>query len=418
MARPDDRPLRRLPTLEARKATLERCVFCPKLCRSACPVSNADTRETVTPWGKMSMAYFVANESVALAPSFAAPAWACTGCFGCREQCDHRNDVAGTLFEARSALVAADAGAAPEGARRALERFDERASVLGRLSKELSGALPEVTDERSGTAVLVGCAYARRHFERDGERGAREDDEARDAVRATAKLVSGRVSVVDVCCGAPLLYAGDRARFLRQGERLAQAVKHAERLVVADAGCASTIRVHLANAGVGMIVPVVHFAELAATELARIGRVPSLAAGGPVRWHDPCQLGRGLGVYDAPRAILSRALGRAPDEFERRREDARCSGAGGLLPVTMPGVARTIAEQRLEDHARSGGGTVVTACASSLRSFERAGARALDLASVVARALEDADASAGAGAGAGATRDASRDPGRGSGREG
>ena len=88
MSRPDDRPLKRLPQLEARKTELERCVFCPKLCRTACPVSNAEPRETLTPWGKMSMAYFVANESVALSPSFADPAWACTGCFGCREHCE------------------------------------------------------------------------------------------------------------------------------------------------------------------------------------------------------------------------------------------------------------------------------------------------------------------------------------------
>ena len=61
MPRPDDRPLRRLPTLGARKDTLEKCVFCPKLCRSACPVSNAEPRETLTPWGKMSTAYFAAR---------------------------------------------------------------------------------------------------------------------------------------------------------------------------------------------------------------------------------------------------------------------------------------------------------------------------------------------------------------------
>src|SRR5277367_1945916 len=111
MARPDDRPLRRLPTLEAKKATLETCVFCPKLCRSACPVSNADTRETVTPWGKMSLSYFAAHGDVPLDASFAAPAWACTGCMACRESCDHRNDVASTLFDARAAMM--DAGVAP-----------------------------------------------------------------------------------------------------------------------------------------------------------------------------------------------------------------------------------------------------------------------------------------------------------------
>jgi Fe-S oxidoreductase len=319
----------------------------------------------------MSMAYFVANESVALAPSFADPAWACTGCFGCREHCDHKNDVTGTLFEARSALVAS--GVAPASARRVIDRFTEDSAVLGKSAGDLS-VLPEV-DDGASTALLLGCAYARN-----------APAEARDAVRATAKLVGGPVSLVKVCCGAPLLYAGDKKRFVQQGEMLAQAIKHKERLVVVDAGCASTIRVHHAANGVGMIVPVEHFAERAARELGSMNLVPGLDDG-PVRYHDPCQLGRGLGVYEQPRALLSRALGRAPDEFDRRRNDARCSGAGGLLPVTMPDVSRAIAKGRIAEHEASGGGTVVTACASSLQTFRKQGAKAVDLVTVVARAL-------------------------------
>jgi Fe-S oxidoreductase len=372
MSRPDDRPLTRLPQLEGRKATLERCVFCPKLCRTACPVSNAEERETLTPWGKMSMAYFVANESVSLSPSFADPAWACTGCFGCREHCDHKNDVTGTLLETRSALV--ENGVAPAGAKRVLEQFADKSAVLGKSARDLS-VLPEV-DDRAATAVLLGCAYARS-----------APSEARDAVRATAALVGGKVALVDVCCGAPLLYAGDKKRFMAQGAMLAQAIAHRERVVVIDAGCASTIRVHHAANGTGMIVPIEHFAERAARELGRMKQVPGLGDDGPVRYHDPCQLGRGLGVYDQPRALLSLALGRAPEEFERRREDGRCSGAGGLLPVTMPEVSRTIAKQRIAEHEAHGGGTIVTACASSLKTFRKQGANAVDLVSVVARAL-------------------------------
>src|SRR4051794_39635691 len=283
MSRPGDRALRRLPTLEPRKSTLERCVFCPKLCRTACPVSNAEPRETLTPWGKMSMAYFVANESVALAPPFADPAWACTGCFGCREHCDHKNDVTGTLFDARSALV--EAGVAPAGATRVIAQFSEKSAVLGKSAHELA-VLPE-GNEAAGTALLLGGAYART-----------APPESRDAVRAPAKLVGSQVSVVNVCCGAPLLHAGDKKRFVQQGEMLAQAIKHKERLVVIDAGCAATIRVHHAANGVGMIVPVEHFAELAARELGQLQHVPGLGGDGPVRYHDPCQLGRGLGVYD------------------------------------------------------------------------------------------------------------------------
>jgi Fe-S oxidoreductase len=371
MPRPDDRPLKRLPTLQARKATLEKCVFCPKLCRTACPVSNVEQRETLTPWGKMSMAYFVANESVALAPSFADPAWACTGCFGCREHCDHKNDVTGTLLETRSALM--EHGVAPAGAKRVLERFTEQSAVLGKSAGDLS-VLPEVDDD-AATALLIGCAYART-----------APEESRAAVRATAKLVDGKVALVKVCCGAPLLYAGDKKRFVQQGKMLAQALEHKERLIVIDAGCASTIRVHHADNGASMIVPVEHFAERAARELGSMGFVPELGAG-PVRYHDPCQLGRGLGIYDQPRALLSRALGRAPDEFDRRRQDARCSGAGGLLPVTMPDVSNGIASSRLAEHEAAGGGTVVTACASSLQKFRQQGAKAIDLVTVVARAL-------------------------------
>ncbi|MBS2013329.1 MAG: (Fe-S)-binding protein [Deltaproteobacteria bacterium] len=376
MTRPDDRPLKRLPTLAARKATLEKCVFCPKLCRSACPVSNAEERETLTPWGKMSMAYFVANESVALAESFAAPAWACTGCFGCRESCDHKNDVAGTLFEARSALV--ENGVAPEAATRALARHDEKSAVLGKTARDLS-VMPEV-DPSAKVAVLLGCAYARA--------AKRPDSPARDAIRALAALEGGKVALVEQCCGAPLLYAGHTARFHEHGRALAATLKERkhERLVVVDAGCAAAIRVHHANAGIGMGVTVEHFTERAARELGRMSQVTGLDDGA-VRWHDPCQLGRGLGVYDAPRALLSRALGRAPDEFDRHREDARCSGAGGLLPLTMPDTSKAIARKRVDEHLSGGGGTIVTGCASSRTTFEKQGAKTIDLVTVVARAL-------------------------------
>src|SRR5689334_22626675 len=107
MKRPDTRPMRKLPTLEARRSTFEKCVFCPKLCRSACPVSNAEPRETITPWGKMSMSYFAAHGDVPLDTSHAAPAWGCTGCHACKHACDHENEVAPTLIESRAALAAA-----------------------------------------------------------------------------------------------------------------------------------------------------------------------------------------------------------------------------------------------------------------------------------------------------------------------
>jgi Fe-S oxidoreductase len=150
-----------------------------------------------------------------------------------------------------------------------------------------------------------------------------------------------------------------------------------------------TLKKRYADAGVALAPRVELLVEQAARELGRLKHVPHEA--GPVRWHDPCQLGRGLGVYDAPRAVLARALGHAPDEFDvhSRREHAACSGAGGLLPSTMPGVARTIAQGRVAAHGTAG--RIVTACASSLLALRKAASPSSvavdDLASWIARAV-------------------------------
>jgi len=145
---------------------------------------------------------------------------------------------------------------------------------------------------------------------------------------------------------------------------------------------------HFAHNQKKHLPPVLHFAEFAARHLSSLRAVDSMQ-GTIVRYHDPCQLGRGIGVYDEPRDVLARALGRRPDEFARHRNDAQCSGGGGLLPLTMPRIARDIAAVRIAEHTRSegSGGVIVTACASSARMFRKQGASAVDLASVVARSL-------------------------------
>jgi Fe-S oxidoreductase len=165
-----------------------------------------------------------------------------------------------------------------------------------------------------------------------------------------------------------------------------------ERVWAADAGCALALVRRYPEAGVPVPPPVETLAEAAARQLSRCARVPGAGDAEPVRWHDPCQLGRGLGVYEAPRALLTRALGRAPDELEERRELSVCSGAGGLLPATMPHVAEAIAAERVRAHERAGGGRIVTACASSLLALRRrsTGAAVDDLATWIVRALRPA----------------------------
>jgi Fe-S oxidoreductase len=344
--------LKRLTVLNERQAALETCGYCPKLCRAACPVSEVEGREPLIPWGKMTFSWYVARGDLEPDRDLALLPWACTGCLACRERCEHKNPVAPTLVAARAGFRREGFG--QPAAERVLARLGARRERLRARARALGGGAPG-----GRHALLVGCGYL----------GSRRE-EAADIVRAARSLV-GSVTVLEGCCGLVFREAGEPER---AGAELAalRAEVGGRELVAADAGCAYEL-------GRGTLT----LAEVAARNPERLRRVDGL--GEVVRWHDPCRLARGLGIEAEPRLVLERALGRPPAEFERRGVAGECSGAGGLLPLTLPENARGIARRRLAEHERLGGGTLVTACASSLGWLRAQGARVVDLASVIAR---------------------------------
>jgi Fe-S oxidoreductase len=351
----------RLPLLPNAKKALETCGYCPKLCRSTCPVSNVEAREALIPWAKMSSAWLVARGDLKADAPTAQTSWGCSGCHACTGFCEHQNPVADTLYAARAAYR--DQGVAPEAVLESERRHGLRVAEAGTTLAELARE-PGVRSDAK-VALLVGCAYLRK-----------ARSEARAMVRSVAAL-AGPVRLVAGCCGAPLLHSGDRAGFDAARARITEATRGAHSFVVGDPGCALVLR----EAGAQP------FVRLAAEHASRLGRIPTFGDEVSVRFHDPCALGRGLSEYEAPRVVLSRALGRAADEFEAHRAQAECSGGGALLPVSMPEISAKIADNRLAAHEREGGGVLVTACAASLRRFRAQGTPAMDIASVVEASL-------------------------------
>lgn len=349
---------RKLTLLPQRERELENCGYCPKLCRSACPVSEAETREALIPWGKMTLTWYAARAELEQTDEVAQLSYACTGCLRCTEWCEHRNPVSDTLHDARA--VWRVRGVEPERARNTRARFERAREPLRRRARRFESS------EHASHALLLGCGYL-----------ATGGGVARD-IHTVVSALLGTPRVLEGCCGLRQRSTGDPARAAAE-RRALMAEVGARRLVVADAGCAHELVTQAELCAVTL-------AELGAEQLQRFQ--PYSGAPERVRYHDPCRLARGLGVIAEPRRVLERALGQKPEEFEYRERQTRCSGAGAALPFTMPHNARTIARDRLGEHARLGGGTLVTACAGSRSWFAAQGADVLDLSTIMARSLK------------------------------
>lgn len=197
-------------------------------------------------------------------------------------------------------------------------------------------------------------------------------EEALSGFRATEALLATSVRVESSgCCGLPLLDAGSPERYRQAATELLSKLS-SQTTVFLDPGCLFAIKTFAQRQGRNAEADrMLHLSELAARHIDRVHRVPGI---GGARYHDPCRLGRGLGVYEQPRRVLAKILGEAPAEFHHHRDDSVCSGAGGQLPRTARETAACIAKDRLAEHAWVGGGAIVTACPASARQFSEHGA--------------------------------------------
>jgi heterodisulfide reductase subunit D len=113
-----------------------------------------------------------------------------------------------------------------------------------------------------------------------------------------------------------------------------------------------------------------HFSQLLA-QAFKDGKLKSKkACEVTVSYHDPCYLGRGLAVYDAPRELLSSLKGVKLVEMERNRQNSFCCGARatGNYMADMP---EWTARERIKEFKATGADLLVTACPYCKENFRQ-----------------------------------------------
>ncbi|MFN0055990.1 MAG: (Fe-S)-binding protein [Planctomycetales bacterium] len=317
------------------------------------PFDQSTSRDSATNAAK-SMAEWVPDESL----------WSCTTCAACNAVCPVGIDIFGKIVELRRGRV--EAGVVPESAERLFDSVAQGANPFGRANSERMnwshGLETPIADEDEPIELLywVGCAGS---FDPEGQSVAQSMIKVLNHLQVNFRVLGCR----ERCTGDPARRLGEEGLFRDQAEQnLATFARHGVRKILTHCPhCWNTFRNEypdVANASERPRWTVQHHTEFLAEQMAQGKLSSARLAAERMTWHDPCYLGRGNGVTEPPRDILSQVQPLPVVDMPRNRAESFCCGAGGgTMWVDVPGTTR-VENLRAQESLSTGAQTVVTGC--------------------------------------------------------
>ncbi len=195
------------------------------------------------------------------------------------------------------------------------------------------------------------------------------------------------------CCGFPLLGAGLMDMFQEIMAHNIEVVrkKGARKVIFACPSCYQMWREYYPRE-----FEIAHASQFL-MGLMKSNRIPLQKLPMTVTYHDPCDLGRGSRIFDAPRQAIQSIPGIKLVELARNRENCQCCGGGGNLEMIDAKLSAEIAKQKIEEVMRTGAEAVVTSCQQCVRTMityvkrNKISLEILDITQLIHRALKKED---------------------------
>ncbi len=200
-----------------------------------------------------------------------------------------------------------------------------------------------------------------------------------EATREILTRAGIRFSVLDdqeeICCGRPAMQAGFDSQARSIISRTSDLINRtgASMLLVTCPICYKVFREEYQ-----LTMPVVHhteFLEKLMLEKPHLFRKGSLR----MSYHDPCDLGRGSGIYDSPRNVL-RKTGTLVSTAHEREDSLCCGGSLANLAIT-PAQRALVTDSAFQVLAAGQPDYIVTSCPLCKKTFS-AGKREIPVADI------------------------------------
>jgi len=322
-----------------------------------CPSYKKHRFETYSTGGRMWLIYGIINGDLQWSQNLANVLYSCSTCGNCMENCrfDKFNDFLVDIIEAARAEAVKN-GFCPEKQKALLERtnntemfnpYGEPNSDNEELKKKYN--LPD----KAEWVYFIGCTsnYRQKNL--------------RDATLRFLKKINLDFTLIDEhCCTSPIIRTGQIEPVKEFMNYNIDKIKEvgATKVITSCAGCCRTLKVDFAKQGVNHDLEIYHTSEVVKRFLDE-GKIKFTSEfNKTVTYHDPCHIGRHMGLYEEPREVYKQIPGIKFIEMGRNRENAWCCGAGGGVKIGYPEWAVEISKERLEEAKETGATILSSTC--------------------------------------------------------
>ena len=391
-------------------AQLEACTRCG-ICAAACPFYAASKDPQVAPIWKLDLLRRAYEQQSTLLgkikvglhlekPVRAADLehWrdlnfsACSTCNRCSVTCPMGIAIGPLLHELRDRL--AEAGAVPDNLKRMRTIVQKDDNVFGFPADERAGWVDYMDDppddlyqrKHADVVYFVGCVSS---FAPRAQRIAESFVHILDAAGVNFTILGGS----EACCGFPLRAAGMKAdaEALIRKNIAAVWASGANTVVFTCPACRLMWleEYHERIPGVRLL----HSTELI-VHLIEQGRLKLKDFKTSVTYHDPCDLARTGGVFEAPRGVLGAIPGIELREVSERRMSGLCCGGGGDVEMVNPQGVKQVGQATASKLSETGAALLATACPQCTRVLEegmkkvKPEMKVLDITEIVARSID------------------------------